>query len=281
MESFANFARLAVLLGALTLTSPARADLLTHVTFDGALGDSILDAGGSTVTGIGTTGTYTANTSAGNSSYVGGLNGTLPGTGNALQVGVGGSFRTRIIIDRATPEWVASGLVGGDTLIGQDNTTLFGSFLVKNDSPAAGFAGLEFAAGDPNANRVLTLGEAGTGGDFAVVGPGQAGAGSLALPPIVAGATREIAFRIDYGVAGNDTFTLLNSDLTDGASATGPLQFSTLHLASFGGSPAITYDEIRLGTTVGDVVSAVPEPSSFAMISFAVAGLCFRRRRSA
>jgi len=276
----------AVCTGVLALgTLSANAVLLSYMPFDGgAIGQSLADTTAMGPGAIGFTSTFTAITSPANSQYVTGLSGSQGGSGNAFAAGFGGSHRNRMIIDRTTPAYVSSGILeGAQDLLGADGTSVYGSVLISNPNGApAGFTGLEFAIGDPNANRKITIGEANGGVDWVVIGGGQAGATAspinLALPP--AGAfTRQIVFRIDFGAGNADTFTLINPDGTDGVtSAATDLSFSTLHLASFSGAPAVVYDEIKLGTTLADVY-AVPEPSSFALLGLGGLALLFRRRK--
>lgn len=264
------------------LVAPAEATLLSYMPFDGGnVGQTLADTTASGPGAIGFTGTFTAITNGGNSTYVAGLSGSKGGVGNAMQAGPGGA-RSRMIIDRSTTEYQNAGVLeGGQDLIGADGSTIYGSVLIANpNGDPLGFTGLEFAIGDPNANRKITIGEAADSSDWVVLGPGQAASAAsvtnLALPTASA-STREIVFRIDYGAGGADTFTLINPDGTDGASGAGEFSFSTLHLASFSGDPGVVYDEIRIGTELADVF--IPEPSSLVLMAFGLVAVSVSRRK--
>ncbi len=273
-------------LGVLGAT-PASAVLLSYMPFNGgAIGQSLADSvhSGNGAVGFGFAPTFTAITNDTNGVYVAGLTGSMGGSGNAFLAGDGGSHRNRFVIDGATAAYQNSNL-----LVGQSNLitfgTLFGSFLVANPNGApTGFSGLEFSRGDATTNRRLTIGEAAGSNDWVVLSAGQAAAtadaSNLALPTADSTTTREVVFRIDYndpGV-GVDTFTLINADGSDGDSGVGDFAFSSLHLASFGGSPGVVYDEIRLGTTLADVYTVVPEPSVALLGGLGLLGLLRRRR---
>lgn len=173
--------------------------------------------------------------------------------------------------------------------LGIDGTSIYGRYLVNNPTTAGGFTGIELDQGSFDTNRVLVLGEAPSNDpgtqDFVVVDPDGGGVGTdtnagdagdgidLALPTVVAGATREIFFRIDYSDAG-DTFNLINADgsVISSAGST-DLTFSRIGFAAFGGAQAIIYDEFELGTTL----ASVPEPGSLALLG--LGGLLIARRR--
>lgn len=105
----------------------------------------------------------------------------------------------------------------------------------------------------------------------------QSGTGSTA---ITTGTTNFVVVKIEFNASGNDTVSLYtNPSLTGGepmtASSTrsfASLSFNTIRLATGydNGSQttaAAAFDEIRIGTTYADVVSAIPEPSSFAALA--------------
>ena len=276
---------IAALVAMILSSQPASATLLSYMPFDGGtVGQTLNDTTASGGGAIGFTSTFSSITNPGNGTYVAGLSGSQGGSGNAFRAGPNG-HRHRMIIDRTTTEYQNSGLLTGvDDLLGANGTSVFGSVLIANPSGAPlGFTGLEFAIGNPNANRKITLGEAAGSGDWVVIGAGaaasSASATNLALPA-ASSATREIVFRIDFGAGNADTFTLINPDGTDGAtSATSNLEFSTLHLASFGGDPGVVYDEIKLGTTLADVTNVIPEPASMALGMLGLALMVFGRQR--
>ena len=189
----------------------------------------------------------------------GSLAGSLTSTGNSLEVQT--STRGRAIIDRNTAAFQASGVleqVTGNELVGADGSTLYGSVLMLDARlDKAPFMGMEFAVGDPSANRSIIIGD-----DESISHYDQNAGGNplvAQIPLVGAGSTttQEIIFRIDYGASNVDTFTLIDPNTFQDVPGTlnGDFTFSTIHWAAFGGSGAVVWDEFRLGTSIVDVAS--------------------------
>ena len=191
--------------------------------------------------------------SASNANIVSGsLSGSLPSTGNAISVQA--NHRGRQIIDRTTPEFLSSGIVDGNGLLGADGTSLYGSVLMQDTrSNKAPFMGLELAIGN-SGNRSIVIGDE----EKVTSYDKNNGGGVLGTIPLVeAGTTavQEIIFRFDFGASDADTFTLIDPiTLQDVPGVlTGDFEFSTFHWTAFSGSDPVLFDEFRLGTALEDV----------------------------
>jgi hypothetical protein len=167
---------------------------------------------------------------------------------------------------------------------GTPNSTVWVSFVVNETSPASDgiYGGLVFANvftgfGSVNGNDDVGLGSV-TAGD-SITGA------TLGTP----GTTLFFVTRFDFNGTGNVTFNTY-LDPTGSGSPNGGSLISTgsnsygasdVNQLLIGTNAASTWDEIRIGSSYGDV-SAIPEPSTYAAI-FGLGALGFaawRRRRT-
>ena len=249
-------ALLAVTLGSLP---SAQAGLLTYEGYTGYTVNSTIvgDNGGSgwgsawnsgqadgfihtvrnptTIAYPGYNGTTTPAASGGNyQNLAAGFGGANPsGVFRALDTSAGGGYGT-------------GGLLLSATLIGADNTTLWGSLLYSDD-------------GGQNSTATLTLN----------------GGGSFATNLPFTAASNLLVFRMDFRPGAADTVTLFSNPnlatfngTTGGVTtAAGDYSFNTFVLTETlnGGTGAqVQYDDIRFGTTLADVApTTVPEPSTY------------------
>ena len=118
----------------------------------------------------------------------------------------------------------------------------------------------------------------------------RAGSGSFVGGPSTESLTNGTTYFVvqQYTISGanttvstwlNPTSLTLGTATASGTAATGAMTFTSLRFRGATGIGTYLYDEVRIGTSVADVVP-VPEPQVFALL--AIAGLfsmrCFRRR---
>jgi len=193
--------------------------------------------------------------------------------GNYLNLAAGFGFANPVSVFRPL-DTSAGGVYGSNGyllspgVIGADGKTLWGSILYSQPNPGvtSNIAGFQLEGG----------------GTF-----------TTDLPQLAA--SNLIVFRIDFGASATDTVTLFSNpnlatfDGTSGGvtSAAGDYSFNTLRLREqfVLGTPGTTgsetqYDDIRFGTSVGDVapITAVPEPTTLGLLA-AGAILALRRRK--
>lgn len=185
--------------------------------------------------------------------------------------------------------------------IGANGTSLYISVLLQKASTSnAGYNAFEFYrsssadsnrvvslntyTGQPDANFYLTVGELPNGGTFGSVG-GESGINDN-LGFTTASATFFV-FRFDFGSDGTDTVTIYANPLlsSEPGTATGQisandLSFDRIAIAAFTSAPALSVDEIRVGSTYLSVATAVPEPATnAALLGSAALALAALRRR--
>lgn len=282
------------------LTTSAQAQLLAYESFNYTPGTGFANPTvvPTTATGfadvLGHSGT--ANASAivsGSLNYTDGDSVSLATSNNRYQSGHG---RLVTLFDLAGT--FASYLESGR--IGANGSTLYISFILQKASTSnTGYNAFEFYrtsnadsnrvvslntySGQPDANFYLTVGEAANGGTFP---SGSESAVNDNLGFTSASATFFV-IRFNFGT-GTDTAAIYANPLlaSEPGTATGQisasdLSFDRIAIASFTSAPAISVDEIRVGTTYLSVATAVPEPATTAALlgAAALALAALRRRR--
>jgi hypothetical protein len=282
------------------LTTSAQAQLLAYESFNYTVGSGFANPTvvPTTATGfadvLGHSGT--ANASAilsGSLNYTDGNSVSLATSNNHYQTGHG---RLVSILDLAGT--FASYLESGR--IGANGSTLYMSFVLQKATTSnTGYSAFELYrtsnadsnrvislntySGQPDANFHLTVGEAANGGTF---GSGSESAINDNLGFTTASATFFV-IRFDFG-SGTDAATIYANPLlaSEPGTATGQisasdLSFDRIAIASFTSAPAISIDEIRVGTTYLSVATAVPEPATTAaLLGAATLALAALRRRT-
>lgn len=180
----------------------------------------------------------------------------------------------------------ASGLSGSRAQrgVGTFNSgTVYISFLLDmNDFSSAAGSGFELGfAGD---NDIMAVGADGSG-DFGLIG--KDGRGSIAIAESTMEQLNHFVMRISYGAGSPDNLTLflnpiIGSEVDNAGAIVGSVDanwdFDRIGVLNFQNAPGFMIDEITIATEFGDVVSAVPEPTS-GVLFVAVGGLCVWRRR--
>ena len=157
-----------------------------------------------------------------------------------------------------------------------------GYFAFFKDSTSFNFAARVYGSNDAGSVR---FGIANVGGAATNVGVAFWGS-SVAL-----GSTNKIVIRLDQtGASFVSTLWLNPTQITDpsvtasdvGAISLINVQAFALRQASTStGAGTENVDNLLIGTTFGDVVAAIPEPSTVALVGLGILGsLAFRRRRS-
>ena len=142
------------------------------------------------------------------------------------------------------------------TYVGLNNTTLYGSFAYNT------------------ANGVL---------NFLLQGPSD----TFFALPTNGNANSLLVFKINFGTANADTITFFNNPTlafdegtASSTSQTGNFSFNRIGFAVNGDTFEGRVDNIRFGNTAADVISAVPEPSTYALLALGGMVVLFLRRRS-
>lgn len=142
------------------------------------------------------------------------------------------------------------------TYVGLNNTTLYGSFAYNT------------------ANGVL---------NFLLQGPSD----TFFALPTNGNANSLLVFKINFGTANADTITFFNNPTlafdegtASSTSQMGDFSFNRIGFAVNGDTFEGRVDNIRFGNTAADVISAVPEPSTYALLALGGMVVLFLRRRS-
>lgn len=204
--------------------------------------------------------------------YTGYTGSTTPAAsgGNYLNLaaGFGGSNPTPVARQLDTSVggiYATSGYLLSAGLIGADNTTLWGSFLYSNDDIGTGIS-----------TKTLTL----------------SGGGTFALTLPQTSASNFMVFRINFGAGATDTVTsfsnpnlaIFNGTTGGVTSVLGNYSFNTFNLqeqgANFPGGSGTEgqFDDIRFGSTLGDV-APIPEPSSALLALVGLSSILMLRSR--
>lgn len=175
-------------------------------------------------------------------------------------------------------------------LAGNNGADYNGLFLPGDGATSlfAGFTGAwSGSAGNIGLASIVTTSATGTGGSSLAQMPGP--------DQIVNyGANNLMVLQIDFNTSGvNDTINLWVNPIAGVASPAGNINAPnpSLTVTSYnvgaiagigfnlqGGGQNVQFDELRVGSTYGEVVT-VPEPSMFALLGFGALALCLARRR--
>ena len=219
-----------------------------------------------------------------NGAYTGGGNVTSPGQTYPGLITFGNTFST------AGSNNGAFRLL--QTPVGTDAGTLYVRFLGSNTSGSApDYAGLSFfnGAADEELFFGKTFNAANYGFEVSDVPNGQ-GARNAANGPISA-TTTLLVYRLSFTPTGDtiDLFVNPGSSLAATPDATFTTTddaifsdtFDRIRLQSGANAPTFDYDEIRFATTEAEVLSAIPEPSTFGLLGLTTVGIAALRRRRA
>ncbi len=173
--------------------------------------------------------------------------------------------------------------------LGLVDQTVYLSLLVRpegvlNAGAFSGFFGLNFeSATEPE----LFVGKPGGGatGQYVIEDRGGSGQVSSGVNAQV-GETALLVVKAEFSATGNDTFTLFVNPTLGVEPLTGAVK-SNSNVGSVVGltiysTGALRIDELRLGQTFADVTpaaTAVPEPTSLALLLLGVGAIYFARRR--
>ena len=292
---FRSSARL-VLTASITLVGgfqAARADLIAYESFSDPAGQTLSGMGSgmgfanswqsATISPNGS-GTSVADNSANYVVQATSLDGgAIPAQGGRVAALAQYSLGSGVTRDLSTP-------------IGAPGSTVYISMLLRadgtlNEGASGGFFGLLLNASTttPSTSQDLFIGKTG-GGNFGLEDRGGNNS-HLSSTTAAIGVSDFLVVKAEFSAAGTpDKFTLyMNPTATD--MGTGIVkQDSNLGMVNsmtIYSTGAFSMDELRVGTTLGDVVPAgetvaVPEPASVAMLALAGCGVAaFARRRNA
>jgi len=182
------------------------------------------------------------------------------------------------------------------TPIGQAGTTAYISVLMRadgtlNEGSSGGFFGMTLNASTttPNLSQDLFIGKP-SGSNFAIEDRGGNNSHASATAAAI-GASNLLVVRADFAASGPDKFTLY---VNPTATSMGPAVvkqdsfLGSINSLSIFATGAFSLDEIRVGSTLGDVLpipagTTVPEPASIVMLALgglgAAAAARIRRSR--
>ena len=260
-----------------------KAELTAYEPFNYSLGAL---ANGTATTGTGFTGNWLVQ-GAGASSVAGLTYPNLTVNNNAFQQNPNG--RDQVGLSSA----LSSGTVYISWLFNQagNNGADYNGLFLPGDGTTSLFAGFTGAwsgtAGNIGLASIATTSATGTGGTTLAQMPGPDQLVNYA-------ATHLMVLEIIFNTSGeNDTINLWVDPTAGVASPAGninapnpSLTFSSYNVGTIsgigfnlqGGGQNVRFDEVRVGSTYGDVVT-VPEPSVFALLGFGALALLFARRR--
>lgn len=180
--------------------------------------------------------------------------------------------------------------------LGATDQTVFFSVLLRpdgtlNEGSSGGFFGLNLNSSTPS-NDVF-IGKTG-GGSFYGIEDRGGNRSHLSGTSAAVGASTLLVVQADFAANGTDKFTLYVNPTSPSNLGTGIVKNDSdvgiISSLSLYGTGAFSLDELRIGTTLGDVIpagvsiGAVPEPASVVMLSIAglgAAAFARARRRAA
>ncbi len=143
--------------------------------------------------------------------------------------------------------------------VGADGTTLWGSFAYRT-----------------------------TNGSLNLMIKGGAGGQQYFLLPVNSNANSLYVYKINFGASNADTISFFNNPtlsfdpgITPTSTLSGDFSFTAVGFAVNGDTHEGRLDNIAFGNTAGDVVAAVPETSTHALIALGGMTMLFLRRRNA
>lgn len=169
---------------------------------------------------------------------------------------------------------------------GTTGQTTYLSLLIRQDALGGqfgGFAGLYVGNSTSESDPKLFVGKGGSSNNWLIENLGGTGTVQLNVG-INLDETSLLVVKMKT-LAGNDRFTLFvnptrTTELQSGFVKT-DLNLSIANRITLYSTGAFSFDEIRIGTTFADVITAIPEPNSALLISIGISLILSGRRRVA